>query len=183
MKRLFLIPVALLFASSAFAQSRCITTPVSVTGNRVTLTSSGAKSVTNNETYVYYERNCHRRRHHSQTIPTATASMDAYSSKPLLLNSVKNVRAIPESYNVSLSTPQSNVAVCHDSTLNLTADINMERVASYTGNYPDSHTDKEYKKVSKRDYKMARRKMAKIERKEARVARKSHSDVDVRSNV
>jgi hypothetical protein len=181
MKRLFLVPAVVLIASSAFAQSSCVTTPVNITGNRVTLTSSGAKSVSDNQTYIYYERNCHRRHHHNDAVPMA-ATLDEYSSKPLLLTDDKTVRAVPESYNVSLSTPESNVAVCPDSTLNLNADINVERVASYTGNYPDNTTDRTYKKVSKRDYMMARRKMYKIERKEARVMRKAHTDVDVRSN-
>lgn len=182
MKRLILISASLVIASSAFAQSkqRCVTAPVSVNGDKVTLTSSGSKSTTKKQVYVYYDRKHHKK--HDQAYPVAAIS-DKYPSDPLLMTSDKTVKALPETYNVSLSTPQPNVSVCPDTALNVTANINLEKVSSYTGNYPDYTDDKVYKKVSKRDYKVAARKMRKIHRKEEKVARKSGvSSVTVRSD-
>jgi len=181
MKRLILISASFLIVSAAFAQSRrCVTTSANVTGDQATITSSGAKSVTENETYIYYERRHHRRHEQANTV---AAIPDKYPSQPLMLNSSKSVKAMSEAYNVSLSTPESNVSVCPDSTLNLSANINVEKVSSYTGNYPNSMNDnKEYKKVPKKDYKMAMRKKRQIERKEAKIVRKTHTYVDVKSN-
>ena len=83
---------------------------------------------------------------------------------------------------MSLSTPESNVNVCPDSSLALNANINVEKASSYTGNYPGSGDHKVYKRVSKHTYKLAMRKKRQIERKERQIARKSHTGVDVKSN-
>ncbi|MDR3680361.1 MAG: hypothetical protein P4L41_10385 [Flavipsychrobacter sp.] len=180
MKRLIVISATFLATSSAFAQSRCVTAPINMTGSQVTLTSSGSKSVTKEQVYVYYSRRHHRR--HDQEYPVSGIS-DRYPSMPILLRSEKDVKALPEAYNVTITTPQSNVAVCPDSTLNLAANINVEKVSSYTGNYPGTNSDnKVYNKVSKREYKMIARKMRKIKRNEDKIARRSGLTVEARSN-
>lgn len=179
MKQLILISASFILGSAAFAQNKCVNAPLNVTGNQVTLTSSGAKSVTKQATYVYYDRRRHHRKH-DRSYPVAGINVK-YPSNPVMLNQGKEVKAVPETYNVSLNTPESNVSVCPDSTLNLNANINVEKVSSYTGNYPDYRDDKTYKQVSKRNYKMAMRKKRKIERKEEKVARKAGAPVDVRS--
>ena len=179
MKRLILISASIFFASASFAQSRCITAPVNITGNQVTLTSSGNKSITSDQTYIYYSRRHPRRRHKDYIIAGIN---DKYPSAPILLSANKKVMAMPETYNVTLNTPQSTVSVCPDSTVNVAANINVEKVSAYTGNYPGSTGDnKTYKKVSKHDYKMVARKMRKIRRNEERVARKSGMAVEAAS--
>ncbi len=180
MKRFFLFSATLLIGSAAFAQSKCVTAPVSITGNQVTLTSSGNKSVTNDEAYIYYSRKHHKKH---EGMYTTSAINDKNPSRPMLLNSGTRVSALPESYNVSISTPQSNMAVCPDSVANLAVSINLEKESSYTGNYPNSSSDsKTYKKVTKRHYKMAARKMCKIKRNEAKIARKTGTTVEARSD-
>ncbi len=179
MKQLILISASLVLASSAFAQSKCVTAPVQVSGEQVSITTSGAKSVTKKQTYIYYDRKHHNK--HDQAYPVAAIGAK-YPSDPLLMTSGKTVKAVPESYNVSLSTPQSNTTICPDTTNMVNATINLEKVSSYTGNYPDYTDDKVYKQVSKREYKMANRKMRKIHRKEEKVARKAGTDVSVRSD-
>jgi hypothetical protein len=179
MKRLFLISASLVIASSAFAQSQgCTTAPVSVTGSQVTLTSDGG-TVMNKQMYIYYER-----RHHRHQQPDMVAGInDQYPSTPILLNNRKIANTAPTVYNVSLSTPESNVTICRDSALNITANINVEKVSSYTGNYPGSTgDDKEYTKVRKHTYKVAARKMRKIERNEEKLARKTGTTVEVKSD-
>ena len=181
MKRFFLISATFLVGSSAFAQStaKCVTAPVTVSGNQVTITSSGNKTVANTQMYVYYSRRHHKM--HDQAFPIAAIS-DKYPSNPLLLSSGVLVNTVPESYSLSLSTPQSNVAVCPDSAMNVEATINLEKVSSYTGNYPGTSSDnKTYKRVTKHEYKVAARKMRKIRRNEAKVARRTGTTVEARS--
>jgi len=180
MKRLFLISASALLVSSAFAQSQqCVTGQVNVTGNQVTITSSGAKSVTKEEQYIYYCRKHHKK--HDQEYAVAGIK-DKWPSHPLLMNEKKDVSAVPESYSVSLSTP-GNVSICPDSAANVNATINVEKISSYTGNYPGAVTDNaSYKRVSKHHYKVAARKMRKIKRNEERVARKTGNRVEARSD-
>jgi len=149
-----------------------------MTANQVTLTSSGAKTSTNNETYIYYAGR--HKKHGNCQIPGVSAK---FASRPLMLNEHLDVSAVPETYNVSLSTPQSNLSICPDSTANLSATINLEKVSSFTGNYPGGTGDnKQYKEVSKKRYRMAARKMRKIKRNEAKVASKTGTVVEARSS-
>lgn len=179
MKPLFLISASVLLASSAFAQSRCVNAPVSVKGNQVTVTSSGASSVTNKQAFVYYER----KRHHKHEKANSVAGIThKWPSKPVMLNTERDVKAVPESYNVSLATPQGTAAVCPDTTNEVAANLSVEKMATYTGNYPDYRDDRMYKQVSKRDYKMAARKKRKIEKKEMKIARRSGTSVTVKSD-
>ena len=178
MKRLILISATVLIASSAFAQTKCVTAPVTIKGNQLTLTSSGDKSTTTNKVYVYYSRKHPKRHQHAYAI---TAIGDKYPSDPIMLRSDKEVSAIPESYNVSLGTPTGNMSVCPDSALTIDATINVEKVGTFTGNYPHSSDNNVYMKVTKREYKMAARKMRKIKRNEARIARRTGTAVEARS--
>lgn len=179
MKRLILISASLVLASSAFAQSKCVSAPVQVSGEQVSITTSGAKSVTKKQTYIYYDRKHHHK--NDQAYPVAAIGVK-YPSEPLMMTSRKDAKAVPETYNVSLTTPQSNATICPDTTNMVNANINLEKVSSYTGNYPDYTDDKVYKQVSKREYKMAERKMRKIHRKEEKVARRAGTGVSVRSD-
>jgi len=167
------------FYPKTTASTACINVPVQVTPDQaqIDLPSSGREVTTNDQVYVYYER----RHHGKDEAPNQVSGInDPYPSKPLLVSSVMDEEVIPETYNVTLSSPQNNtVTACTDSTLNLTANINVEKTSTYTGNYPkDDH--KVYKKVSKRHYKMIARKMRKAERKANKIARRTGVPVDVK---
>jgi hypothetical protein len=177
MKRLFLISASLIIASSAFGQ-KCVTAPVSISGGQTSITTTGAKSVTKEKQYVYFER-----KHRRHEAPYRKDGIDNnYPSTPLFLSSEKQVNPVAETYNVSLSTPESNVSVCPDSAFQLTANINVEKVSSYTGNYPDYTDNKMYKRISKHHYKMAERKLRKIKRDERKVQDLSGQSVDIRTD-
>ena len=177
MKRLFLISAAALLASSGFAQVQCVSGQVNLTANQVTITSSGDKSVTNEKQYIYYTRRHHKKHDREYAVAGIT---DKWPSCPLLLNANTKVVALPETYNVTLNTP-GNVSVCPDSAANVAATINVEKVSSYTGNYPGTTDNARYTKVSKHHYKVAARKMRKIKRNEERVARKTGHTVEAHS--
>ncbi len=181
MKRLFFISASLLVGSAAFAQSqRCVTAPVTVTGNQLTLTSSGDKAVNTDKVYIYYAHKHHRK--HWQEYPI-TAITDKYPSKPVMLSTTTEFKAVPETYNVSVTTPQSNVSVCADEATTVTANINVEKVSSFTGNYPNGGDDNVvYKRVSKHQYKMAARKIRKVKKNEWKIARKTNMPVEAKSN-
>lgn len=178
MKRLILISASLIIGSAAFAQQRCINTPVHVQGRQVTVTTSGNKSVANKQVYIYYTRKHHHKG--DQQFPVAGIN-DRYPSEPLLMASGQLVNTVPESYNISLVTPQQNASICPDSTLNLDAEILLNRTQSYTGAYPGTMENKVYKKVTKHQYKVAARKMRKAHRKEVKVARRAGMPVDVKT--
>jgi hypothetical protein len=159
--------------------SACITVPVSVTPdmNQVSLPASGTKVTTSNETYVYYSRKRHMK--HDAAYPVAGIG-DKYPSKPLRISAATSEQIVPETYTVNATGAQTSVYACTDKTLNLTANIDLEKTSSYTGNYPKSD-NKTYKKVSKRHYKMIARRTRRIERKENKIARKTGVPVDVRT--
>ncbi len=178
MKRIFLISASALLVSSAFAQAPCVSGQVNLTANQVTITSSGDKSVNNEKQYIYYSRRHHKKHEHEYAVAGIS---DKWPSRPLLLNASTKVVALPETYSVNLSAPGS-VTVCPDSTANVAATIAVEKVSSFTGNYPAGATDNSsYKKVSKHHYKVAVRKMRKIKRNEERVARKTGHAVEAHS--
>ncbi|MDR3680362.1 MAG: hypothetical protein P4L41_10390 [Flavipsychrobacter sp.] len=158
----------------------CLTVPVTVTADmqQITLNSSGTKVTTNDEVFVYYSRRHHRR--HEQAFPVADIS-DKYPSTPLMVSDTKDVNVMPETYNVTLSTPNNTVSACPETTLNVAANVNVEKTSAYTGNYPNSD-HKTYKKVSKHEYKMIARRMRRIHRKEDRIAHKTGMAVDVRTD-
>lgn len=178
MKRLILIAACIAATTSAMAQKECVKTAVNLTGNQATLTTSGAKSTTVRQNFVYYERKRLRKHDSVVTLPGIAAENP---SVPLMLNSTEDVKPVQEMHAVSVSLPQNNVTACPDSAMNLTAMVNVESVASYTGNYPGTKTEPNYVKVSKRHYKMAARKVRKIERKQEKMARKADVNVEIKS--
>ena len=159
------------FPKNAGNKTACINVPVTLTGNmqEVTLNSDGQQMTTSDNVYVYYARKRHKR--HETAYPIADVNAK-YPSKPILLRSEKDVQSMPQTYKVSLSTPNNTVNVCPDSTLNIAANINVEKTSEYSGYYPNKNK-KEYKCVSKRKYKRIARNMRKAERHERRVARLS----------
>ena len=158
-------------------RTACITAPVKLTTDQqITLPASDQKITTDNKTYVYYERKHHKR--HDAAYPIADIS-DKYPSRPIMISDEKDADVMPVTYNVTLSTPENTVSVCPNNTLNINANVNVERVASYTGNYPTSGDHKQYKKIKKRAYKMVARKMRRIKRKEEKIARRTKTTVDV----
>ena len=158
-------------------RSACIMAPVNLNSDskEVTLNSSGQQSTTVDNIYVYYSRRRHRRHEKANTIPEITA---AYPSMPILLRTTNDVTVIPETYKVTVNTPDNTVQVCPDSTLNITANINVEKTSEYSGYYPDKNK-KEYKQVSKRVYRRVARKMRKAERKEHRIDKLTGVTVNV----
>ena len=177
MKQLILISACVAAALSASAQERCVKTVVNLKGDQMTVTTSGAKKTTLQQNFIYYERKRHKKHDEAYSLQGVAANNP---SKPLLLSTKRDVSALPEKYKVSVSTPQSNLTACHDSESNLATTLNVERIDAFTGNYPDANTP-HYEQVCKHKYKMAARKMRKIERKEEKIARRSNVNVDVRS--
>ena len=157
-------------------KTACITAPVNLTSDmqEITLNGSGQKTTTTNNVYIY----THTKRHRKMDNTTIAEITIAHHTKPLLLRSEKDVEIVPETYKVSLSTPDNTVNVCPDSVLNITASINVEKTSEFTGNYPDK-SKKVYKEESKRVYRKTARKMRKAERKENQVARLTNVDVNV----
>jgi len=158
------------------AKTACITAPVEFVGDmkEVTLSSSGQKVTTNDNTYVYFER----RKHKHQAPNPLPGTSDPYPSTPLMLRTTSGVEVLPDSYKVTVTTPDNSIRVCPDSTVDITANINVEKTSAYTGYYP-SDTKKEYKKVTRREYKIAARKLRKAERKERKIARRTGIKVSV----
>ena len=159
-------------------RTACVNVPVTITPDmkQVNLPNSGALVADKNETFVYYSRRHHKRH---EVASTLTGMPDKYPSRLVKIDAEKDTKVMPQTYTVSLNNQQNNmVTACADSTLNLTAAINLEKVSSYTGNYPDQD-DKNYKKVSKHTYKVVARRMRRVERKEDKIARKTGVPVDV----
>lgn len=156
------------FPKTQKATTACIVAPVNLTGDmkEVTLNSSGQKLTTTDNVYVYYHRRRHKKKEMAHSRPEIA---DAYPSRPILLRSTSDVTTVPETYKVTVNTPDNTIKVCPDSVVSLTANINVEKTSEYTGNYPDKD-QKQYKKVSKRVYRKTARKMRKVDRKENRVA-------------
>jgi len=144
----------------------CLTVPVSViSDNReVTLPAAGTATTTD-QIFVYY----HRKKHKNNERSYASASIpDPNPSKPLLLNTSDNVVGLPVTYKVSVTSQSSTAIVCPEKELEVPTTINVEKQASYTGNYPGK-SNAIYKEVSKRAYKKAMRKMTKVHRKQCKV--------------
>lgn len=158
----------------------CVTVPVNLTTDQSQITiGDNSGMVAQQQVYVYYAH----KRHHRHEMANAIAGIsDRYPSKPILVSDMQDMTMTPQTYNVSLSTPETNVSVCPDNTLNLTANINVEKVSAYTGNYPDANPTV-YKKVSKHHYKMIARRMRRIHRKEDKVARRTHTSVDISTDA
>jgi hypothetical protein len=157
-------------------KTACLDVPVSVTADTKEVTLDGGTPITSTDRmYVYYHRRKMARRHLS---PDFADVPDPKASNPVLLSVTKNVQTLPQSYKVTVNTPDDHVKVCPDLTLNIPANINVEKVSEYTGNYPAT-AKKNYKEVSKRSYKRIARKMRKAERKESKVARATGVPVDV----
>jgi hypothetical protein len=162
------------------ASTACIDVPVQVKPDvtQINLPASGSEVTTTNQEFVYYARK-HRRKHDATYALNGVS--DKYPSKPLKVNSTKDQTVMPENYTVSLSSPQNTISACQDVTLNLTANINVDKSSTYTGNYP-KNDNSTYKRVSKHTYKMAARKMRKSERKANRIAKKTGEHVDIKTN-
>ncbi len=159
-------------------RTACVNIPVSITPDmkQVSLPNSGVLVADKNETFVYYSRK-HPKRH--ETASTLTGMPDKYPSRLVKIDAEKNMNVMPQTYTVSLNPQQNNmVTACADSTLNLTASVNVEKVSSYTGSYPDQD-NKNYKKVSKHTFNMVAKRMRRVERKENKIARKTGVPVDV----
>ena len=162
------------YPSTQTKKTACINVPVNLTNGskEVTLENSATKT-TKEDVYVYY----HKKHRKHPLAPEFAGLSDPTASTPVLLNTKKNVEGVPQTYRVSLSTPDNNVQVCEDKPLDLTANINVERTSEYTGYYPTT-AKRQYKEVSKHVYRKTARKMRKSERKEAKVARMTHLEVE-----
>ena len=162
------------------ASTACINVPVQVTPDmsQINLPASGTEVTANDKVFVYYARK-HRRKH--QADYATTGIPERYPSKPVMVNSKKDETVQPVTYTVSLSNPQNTISACQDAQLNLTANINVEKTSTYTGNYPNDGQNT-YKRVSKHHYKMIARKLRKADRKANRIAKKTNEPVDVKMN-
>jgi len=159
-------------------KTACISVPVEVTPDmkEVSLPASGAKVTTDNKTYVYYDRK--RGKKDDREYPVSGLN-EKYPSEPLLITDQKDVTIQPETYTVSVDPARQDVTACTNNTLGLTANVNVEKTGTYTGNYPES-SHSTYKKVSKRDYKMIARKKSHAERKANKIAKRAAMDVGVK---
>jgi hypothetical protein len=145
---------------------------LNTTSNEVTLESSATKTTTGS-TYVYYYKTKHRNRAEAHKANVN----DPCASEPVLLNTTKKVEAVPQTYKVTVSTPENSVKVYEDKPLDVTANINVEKISEYAGYYPTA-TKKQYTEVSKRVYRKSERKMRHAINKEEKVARLTNIDVN-----
>ncbi len=160
-------------------RTACISVPVNVTPDmkQVNLPASGSEVTTTDKVYVYYAKKHHGKEDMAYPV---TGIEDKYPSKPILVSSKKNMDVTPETYTVSLNGAENQVTACTDKPLDLTANINVEKTSSYTGNYPkDDH--RTYKKVSKHHYKVIARKMRKAQKKADKIARRTETSVEVKT--
>lgn len=159
-------------------RTACIKVPVNVKPDvsQITLPASGSKVTTDNRTFVYYNRKRHKK--DDQAFPIAGVNAE-YPSEPMQVIMTKDMQIRPETYSVSLNSRTDNVTACADRTLDLTANVNVEKTATYTGNYPTDDRNT-YVEVSKRDYKMIARKMRHAERKANKIAKRTGEPVVVK---
>lgn len=154
--------------------------PVNLNSDLKEITLEGGETSTSiGNTYIYYHMNRHRNRILAPEYADLNAN-DERASTPYLLNTTKKVEAIPQTYRVTVSTPDNNVRVYSDQPLDLTADINLEKTSEYAGYYP-SKTSTQYTEVSKRVYRKSARKMRNALRKQHKVAQLT--GIDVNTNV
>ncbi len=160
------------------ARTACINVPVDVKPdvNQITLPASGSKVTTENKTYVYYARKRHKK--DDQAFPVAGLNAE-YPSEPLEVRMDKNMSIRPETYTVSVGNASNDVTACLNRTVELTANVNVEKTSTYTGDYPNN-THANYQEVSKRHYKMIARKMRNAERKANKIARRTGQPVVVK---
>jgi hypothetical protein len=143
-------------------KTACLDVPISLTGDNKEITlNTNTSSVTDN-TFIYYHRKKHRKIAGivNKDIP------DSNPSVPLLVNTKNRFDAGPQTFRVTVSTPDDHIKVCQDQTALVPANIDVERVSQYTGLYPK----KNYKLVSKRVYNRTARKLRKAKRKEDKIA-------------
>ncbi len=160
------------------AGTACLNVPVEVKPDvsQLTLPASGSKVTTQNKTFVYYARKRHKK--NDPQFPVAGLN-EQYPSDPVQIKEWKDITIRPETYTVSMGSTNTNVAACLDRTVSLTANVNVEKTSTYTGNYPQSdHVT--YHKVSKRDYKMIARKMRNAERKADKIAKRTGQPVEIK---
>ena len=150
-------------------KTACVSTSVNVTSHPKEITvGTTPDAMVSDKTYVYYHVGKYRRHDSSYASP---AIKDPTPSRPLLLSVTKRVEANPETYKVTVSTTpaDSNMNVCLGQPVDVPTDIDVEKISSFTGNYPDA-AQQGYKEVSKREYMRAERKMRKVEKKETKVS-------------
>ena len=82
-------------------------------------------------------------------------------SKPILLREKDITKIVPQAYKVTVTSPESTVTACKDSTLDVNATINVEQETEYTGNYPTTANRNNYQLVSRKHYRKAERKLVK----------------------
>ena len=158
------------------AGTACINDPVNITtSSPTTITANGQQRQITNKVFVYY----HIRKHHKHMVDYSNAELtDRNASRPLLLSTTMKEELVPQTYNVTVSAQDGNVTVCPDSTINVAANINVEKVSTFAGYYPDKTND-QYKLVSRHIYMKTERKIRKAERKEEKIARLTKSKVKV----
>jgi hypothetical protein len=161
------------YPTSGTKTTACVNAPLNLSNTTKEVTLGGdAVSTSLQSTYVYY----HKRHRRHALAPEFSDLNDPTASTPVLLSKSKSVTAIPQTYKVTVSTSNSNIQVCEDQPVNLSADINVEKTNEYTGNYP-SKSNKQYKEVKKHVYKKIAKKMRHAEKKEAKVARLSGEEI------
>lgn len=155
-------------------KTACVTAPVNITSDpkELTLTANGQTSTSTDNVYVYYHKKHHKRKEAAYAVAGVP---DPYPSAPLLLSTSKDVKAVPETYKLSVNSADNMITVCPDSTANVAANISVEKTSEYTGNYTTSN--KMYKKVSKHAYKKSMRKMRKAKRKEHKIEKATGVEV------
>ncbi len=145
-------------------KTACLNVPVTLTGDPKEVTVADAVTSTDN-VYIYY----HKKHHRHMAANTNGDIPDAYPSSPLLLNSTNRVESNPETYKVTVTTPDDHLRVCQGQEANIPTSIDVEKESQYGGYYPGSGK-KSYKEVSKRVYRRTARKMRKAKRKEDQIA-------------
>jgi hypothetical protein len=167
------------FVPQVAERTACLTVPLTINSQPQEVTVNNTTTTTSNKIFVYYHEK--RRKHRRNETWNANGQIpDSHPSRPLLLSTVDKANVTPETYKISVTSPDDHLKVCQDQQAQVSATINVEKSSEYTGNYMSaSNNNNEYRRVSKRMYRRAERKMRRIERKERRIDRLTHVQVNV----
>jgi hypothetical protein len=147
----------------------CLSVPVTVSGgaNDLVLEGGGIKRTTD-RTYIYYQRKKYKAYEKSYVNP---AIKDANPSMPLLLSTKVKSEPVISKYTVTIAPQSKNIEACPNSEpIELATSLNVEKQSEYAG-YGADNNNATYKKVTKREYKKAMKKLSKAQDKERKVER------------
>jgi hypothetical protein len=138
----------------------------------ITVTSPDSR-VSTAKTYIYYER----AKREQDLSPEFSDLKNPLASNPVLLNTTKKMEPVQQTYRISVSPSREFVNVYEDQSLDVPANINVEKTSEYTGYYPAVAANN-YKQVSRWTYLKSARKMRHALRKEEKIAHITNATIN-----